>query len=88
MGTPRLKFVLETEEKTKKLLVVLKGFSAQHITLVAQGDSSTALKSSPTMRCPFQSPHSLPSPTADTSQLNALQVGSFIQGWNHWGLFF
>lgn len=62
LGTPRLKFVLETEEKTEKLLVALKGFSAQHITLVAPGDSGAALKSSPTVRCPFQSPLGSPPP--------------------------
>lgn len=63
LGTPGLKFALETEEKIKKLLRAdLKCFSTPHITLVARGDSGAALKSpSPTMACPFQHPHSSPS---------------------------
>lgn len=45
-----------------------RGFSAPHITLVAQGDLGTILKSLlPPGPAPSHPPHNLPSPTADTS---------------------
>lgn len=45
---------------------------------MAQGYLGTALESpSPTTPCPFQSPHRLPSPIADPSQLRAFPVGPF-----------
>lgn len=91
LGTPGLKFVLETEEKIKKLLWAdLKCFSAQHKTLVAQGDSGTALKSpSPTMGCPFQHPHSSPSPTAAPRSCSTLlKWAALYEAGTHRSLFF
>lgn len=92
LGTPGLKFALETEEKIKKLLRAdLKCFSTPHITLVAQGDSGAALKSpSPTMACLFRHPHSSPSPAVAPLLLDAPppKWAALYEAGTHWSLFF
>lgn len=94
LGTLRLKFVLETEEKTGKLLWAdRKGLlSPTHTSGGPRGLGHSPEISSPTRSWPFpsvQHPRSLPSPTTDTSRAQSTPGGDVLyKAGSHWGLFF